>query len=98
MQSRAAIGLRYMLVPGRLGLVDVIDRTTGRPVEAGVTAVLLEPREARELVRWLLRRAHAEGSRAHVEDGGRRSACATEDVPHCRLARARNEAEVVAQY
>ncbi|MDM9647658.1 hypothetical protein [Rhizobium sp. S163] len=60
--------MRYMVVPGRLGLVDVIDRATGLPVNAGVTAVLLEPREARELVRWLLRRAHAEG-----DDAGERS-------------------------
>jgi hypothetical protein len=58
-----------MVVPGRLGLVDVIDRATGLPVEAGVTAVLLEPHEARELVRWLLRRAHAKGSRVHAEGG-----------------------------
>lgn len=90
--------MRYMVVPGRLGLVDVIDRRTGLPVEAGVTAVLLEPREARELVRWLLHRAHAESSRAHAEGGGRRSACAAEDVPFCRLARRRNEAEIAVQY
>ncbi|WP_162725027.1 MULTISPECIES: hypothetical protein [unclassified Rhizobium] len=90
--------MRYMVVPGRLGLVDVIDRATGLPVEAGVTAVLLEPREARELVRWLLRRAHAETRRVDAEGGGQRSACAAEDVPLCRLARGRNEAEIVAQY
>lgn len=76
MRSGAAIGVRYRIVPGRLGLVDVIDRTTGLPAEAGVTAVLLEPREARELVRWLLRRAHAEGSgnperSAHAIQDGR---------------------------
>ncbi|MFK0331420.1 hypothetical protein ACIQUB_09875 [Rhizobium sp. NPDC090275] len=90
--------MRYMVVPGRLGLVDVIDQATGLPVEAGVTAVLLEPREARELVRWLLRRAHAEGSRAHAEGGGQRSTCAKEDVPLCRLSRRRNEAEIAVQY
>ncbi len=75
MQSGAAIGVRYVVVPGRLGLVDVIDGATGLPVEAGVTAVLLEPREASELVRWLLRRAHAEGIRARAEsdDAGERS-------------------------
>jgi hypothetical protein len=73
MQSEAAIRVRYMFVPGRFGLVDVIDQTTGLPVEAGVTAVLLEPREASELVRWLLRRAHAEGFRAHDEGGRARA-------------------------
>ncbi len=93
MRSGAAIGVRYRIVPGRLGLVDVIDRTTGLPVEAGVTAVLLEPREARELVRWLLRRADAEGS-----GNPERSACATEDVPFRRLAQGRIETEIVAQY
>jgi hypothetical protein len=78
MQSGAAIGVRYVVVPGRLGLVDVIDRATGLPVEAGVTAVLLEPREARELVRWLLCRAHAEGIRGHAE--GSRARAESDDA------------------
>jgi hypothetical protein len=89
-----------MVVPGRFGLVDVIDRATGLPVDAGVTAVLLEPREASELVRWLLRRAHAEGIRAHAEsdEAGERSSRAARSGPSCRLTRGRNEAEIVAQY
>ncbi|WP_155947879.1 hypothetical protein [Rhizobium sp. 2MFCol3.1] len=73
--------MRYIVVPSRLGLVNVIDRATGLPVEAGVTAVLLEPHEARELVRWLLRRAHAEGIRAHAE--GSRARAESNDAGEC---------------
>ncbi|WP_283195218.1 hypothetical protein [Rhizobium sp. AN80A] len=93
MKSGAASGARYDIVPGRHGLVDVIDRTTGVPAEAGVTAILLEPREARELVRWLVHRVHIEG-------GGcaERPECVHHDVPSRHLMHSLKAAALAGQY
>lgn len=44
---------RYVCVPTRYGLFNVVDTATGSPAEVDVTTVLLTWKEARRLVAWL---------------------------------------------
>lgn len=42
--------MRYICVPARFGLFNVVDRNTGLPPDIDVTAVLLTRNEARRLI------------------------------------------------
>ncbi|EJZ17328.1 hypothetical protein NE852_13145 [Rhizobium sp. Pop5] len=61
MKAEASMPTRYRCVPTRHRLVNVVDLSTGRPAEVGATAILLERREARQLIAWLLARARRKG-------------------------------------
>jgi len=50
---------QYVCIPTQYGLFNVVDRTTGRPAEVGVTAILLTRREALRLIASLRGRRSA---------------------------------------